>query len=417
MMKAFTLVSTLVVIFFTYSTAIHTDSNSGVSTTNALNVLSSSTTPAFLPRNNVNLDEIIENLNLILLSTRGGGGGYDEYDVYDDNYDEYGNEEEYDDEYDYDGDGDTSNNYQRRSPPPRTTSNSRRPPPGRRPPPPPSSNRRPNNPRHRRPHPQRRPQQPSTSTKILKSTTDIAQKSLNVATSATISTLKTSGKAAYYLTAPKHVTKQEILGVWRLDQCIGSSACAANIEFTPKGDAITRYKVSNNNGEDNGNDDEEEEEENVTGYLFQSKSWPRSCSIEFEAKAFQGLEDEKPVTYYYKGYFNRKMADRSVIKIVGTIHEVKQGGFWKGGKKGQSMPGVEVGSFVARKRIQAKGRGRGSSRGVVNANAAGRGRDGNRRSQQQQMEQDEYDDYYDDYDGYDEYDEIGGEEYDQYDDE
>ena len=102
------------------------------------------------------------------------------------------------------------------------------------------------------------------------------------------------------------------------------------------------------------------------------------------------------------------MADRSVIKIVGTIYEVKQARFWKGKNK-QSMPGVEVGSFVARKRIQAKDR-------IQSAGGGSRG--SHRRSQpsSKQMEQNEYDDYYDDYDGYDDYDEIGEEGYDEYDD-
>ncbi len=58
-----------------------------------------------------------------------------------------------------------------------------------------------------------------------------------------------------------------------------------------------------------------------------------------------------PVKYYYKGYFRRKMADKSVIKIVGKIYEVKKR-FWKG-KDGPGVAGEEVGSFVARKRLQA----------------------------------------------------------------
>lgn len=159
---------------------------------------------------------------------------------------------------------------------------------------------------------------------------DLTQKSLSLATSATMSTLKTGGKAAYYITAPKFVSKREICGVWRFDQSIGSTACAANVEFTPRGDAITKYKG----------------EENVTGYLFQSRNWPLSCTIEFEASAFQGPGDEFPIRYYYKGSFRRKIADKNVIKIVGKIYEVRKGRFGRG-----NTSGVEVGSFVARKRI------------------------------------------------------------------
>ncbi len=157
-----------------------------------------------------------------------------------------------------------------------------------------------------------------------------------MATTATVSTLKTSGKAAYYLTAPKFVNRSEIHGTWRLDQSIGSTVCAANIEFTPRGDVIARY----------------EGQENINGYLFQSRKWPRSCTIEFSSEAFQGPHDDRPMKYYYRGYFRRKMADKNVIKIVGKIYEVKKSRFGRG----PDGPGVEVGTFVARRRISRTNR-------------------------------------------------------------
>jgi hypothetical protein len=329
------------------------------------------------------ISKLFENNSILLSSAilvRGGGCDY-----YDDD------EEEYDDEYeeeDYEAQQQhppprsrkpTIQQEGRRAPQRRSTSNGARRPPNRHSPPPrrtplsSSSRRYPTNNKRRR-----QQQSKSSSAAILKTTSDLAQKSINMASSATMSTLKTSGRAAYHLTAPKHVNRNEIYGIWRFDQSIGegSSACAANIEFTFNGDVITRY----------------DEEESVTGYLFQSKSWPRSCSIEFEANAFQGMYDERPVRYYYKGCFRRKMADRSVIKIVGKIYEVKQGRFWKG-KNAPGVAGVEVGSFVARKRIQA-----------TKAAARGKG------------EHDIDEDYYDDeYDEYDEYDDYQGEEYEEYD--
>ncbi len=287
-----------------------------------------------------------------IISIRAGGGKdeEDEYDEYDE-YDQYDVHEDEEDEY-----------HQRQRPiPPRQSSPShhnrhhqrqrqrRQYPPhphSRKRPPPPSSSRQ----------QRRKSLPPSPTSNILKSTTDIAQKSLNLATSATISTLKTTGRAAYYLTAPKYVSKEDIFGIWRFDQSIGTSACAATIEFTPNGNVITRFSHTNDK---DSNDSNNIEEEKITGYLFQSKSWPKSCSIEFEAEAFQGSDDERPVKYYYKGYFRRKMADKSVIKIVGKIYEVKQR-FWGRNKKGRGggdmpgIPGVEVGSFVARKRLQKK---------------------------------------------------------------
>ena len=273
-----------------------------------------------------------------------GGGRYD-YSDYDDSYDEY----------------DPEASPRRRSPPPRRPSQRRpsngRPPP--RPGPPPS---------RRRPPPRR----PSPKPDALTQAKELTQKSLNLATSATMSTLKTGGKAAYYLTAPKFVSRKEVCGVWRLDQSIGSSACAANVEFTPNGDAVTKY----------------DGEESINGYLFQSRSWPRSCTIEFEAEAFQGPGDDVPVRYYYKGSFRRKVADKNVIKIVGKIYEVKKRFGRANGR------GVEVGSFVARRRITAADRNRRN--------------DGDNEEECDDEFYDEYDSD-DDYGPYDDYDPYDGE--------
>ena len=136
-------------------------------------------------------------------------------------------------------------------------------------------------------------------------------------------------------------------------------ACAANIELTMRGDVRVTF--------------EGEVYESI--YHFQERKWPRSCTIELEARAFQGPGDREPIRYWYKGYFRRKLADKSVIKIVGTIYECERSRFGKSFKRGR-----EVGSFVARKRIQ--------------------------RQREAVLDDDEYDDYeYDEYDEYDGYDE------------
>lgn len=173
----------------------------------------------------------------------------------------------------------------------------------------------------------RPPPSSSSSFDALQQAQELAKKTLSIASNTAIGTIKTSGKAAYYLTAPKFVSKPEIYGVWRLDQTIGTTPCAANIEFTPT-EVITRYQG----------------EEVVNGYLFQSRTWPRSCTIEFEAEAFQGPDDEKPVRFIYKGSFRRKLADKNVIKIVGKIYEIRK-------RFGKTICGEEVGSFVARRRM------------------------------------------------------------------
>lgn len=276
-----------------------------------------------------------------LLIPRGGGYNHDDYDA---GYDPYDQDHDYDDNYD--------------PTPPRT----KQPPPKitQRKPHPPSSRVQPHNRRpghtdmsssshsHRSRHSSRspkrqRPRPTPAHEPLMNTVKNLTQKSISLATSATVSTLKTGGKAAYYLTAPKFVTRKEVCGVWRLDQSIGSAACAANIEFTPRGDAITKYKG----------------EESVTGYLFQSRKWPLSCTIEFEADAFQGPGDEVPVRYYYKGSFRRKIADKNVIKIVGKIYEVKKGRFGRG-----NICGLEVGSFVARRRIVARKQNQNGPRGM-----------------------------------------------------
>jgi hypothetical protein len=100
------------------------------------------------------------------------------------------------------------------------------------------------------------------------------------------------------------------------------------VEFTPRGEVVVKF----------------EDEVFTTTYLFRERSWPQSCTIEFEARAFQGPNDEKPVLMRYKGYFRRKMADSSVIKIVGHIYLIQKKGLRRG-------DGRRIGSFVARRRL------------------------------------------------------------------
>mmetsp|Transcript_8094 Transcript_8094/g.11920 ORF Transcript_8094/g.11920 Transcript_8094/m.11920 type:complete len:372 (+) Transcript_8094:122-1237(+) len=310
-----------------------------------------------------------------LHSLRGGGRYSDEYD----DYDEY---DEYDD---------------MRAPPPRQRGP---PPPPRRPspnrpsrgPPTPSRARGPPPPARARgpPPPHRGPPRHRAAPKesILKKTVDLTAKTA-------ASSIKGTGKAAYYLATPKHVTRSDITGVWRFDQQVGPppdgpfTSCAANVEFTHRGDAITTY----------------EDNKNYTPYKFTEKKWPRSCTIEFTANAFQGPKDDKPVTMFYKGYYRRKMADKNVIKIVGNIYEIEEkGGFWRSGGGGNQKKSrvvsdgkkILVGTFTARRRITA-------------SNPPSTRRSPARPSRQME-EEEEYDDYdaydpYDDYDAYDPYDE------------
>lgn len=52
----------------------------------------------------------------------------------------------------------------------------------------------------------------------LNTAATLAKRTVDLTTAAAWTTLKGSGKAAYYLASPKHVTRNEIYCVWRLDQ-------------------------------------------------------------------------------------------------------------------------------------------------------------------------------------------------------
>ena len=151
--------------------------------------------------------------------------------------------------------------------------------------------------------------------------------------------VRESTKLAVGVASPKHVSPRQVVGVWRLDQTVELSSsrkrsndkkvitCAANIRLDGKGNLCTTYE---------GN-------EMKSRYDFVERSWPRSCTIEFEARAFQGPSDSEPVNMFYKGYFTRKVMDRSVIKIEGKIYALRGRGVFK--KR------VLVGNFTARKRL------------------------------------------------------------------
>ena len=164
---------------------------------------------------------------------------------------------------------------------------------------------------------------------VTGTTKAITAKTANLA----VASVRESTKAAVSLASPKHVSIRHVAGVWRFDQTVGKPGksrvitCAANIRFDTRGNLSTTY----------------DGKETKSRYEFVERSWPRYCSIEFEANAFQGPSDAEPVNMFYKGYFTRKVMDRSVIKIEGKIYALKGRGMFK--KK------VQVGTFTARKRL------------------------------------------------------------------
>lgn len=175
-----------------------------------------------------------------------------------------------------------------------------------------------------------------SSKNIAQSAANLAIKSLEISTKATFSTLKTTGRVLYYLTTPKYVGDYEVYGLWRLDQIIQIPfpnspmvTCAANINFTAKGDAVTKYMGI----------------EHRTRYHYKARSWPRSSIIEFEARAFEGPNDPTPISYIYKGSFRRKLADSSVLRLAGKIYEIRKGRFGGGKRRGDL-----IGKFYGRRK-------------------------------------------------------------------
>ena len=239
----------------------------------------------------------------------------DEYD--DDFYDDY---DDYDDEEDLEEEDRYQSRRNMRPTPPSSRSR----------PPPPSSRGRYPPPGRRRPPPPPKKKAPS----MVDTVSSIAKSSLDITTTATVASLKGTGKAAYYLASPKHVSRADIVGIWRLDQNALQASCAANIELTMRGDVLVTY----------------EGQEFRTPYYFAERSWPRSCTIQFEARAFQGPRDKEPVNMLYVASFRKKIADRNVIKMIGKIYQIThtKGKFPFGGNASTK---TLVGTFTARKRF------------------------------------------------------------------
>ena len=163
----------------------------------------------------------------------------------------------------------------------------------------------------------------------------VAETSLKLTTKTALATAKQSGKAAYFLVKPKHVDKQELMGLWRLDQQVvldeDRSAvpreCHANMELTPRSLRLTNEAGETWDGP----------------WTFRPSQWPRAAQVEFRAPAFFGL----PETFRYKGHVDRKLAARSVLKIRGKIYRVEKTGW-----RGKTVQYVPVGTFVARRRLR-----------------------------------------------------------------
>lgn len=273
-------------------------------------------------------------VSLCLLNLRGGERYYDDED-----YDSDETEEEEVDEYD-------RFSKRRRSPPPRISS--RRPPPG-------SS---------RRPPPANMPRRGPRKKKSKPWAQRMATQSLQMGGQLAWTAVKTPGKLAYHVVRPKHVELAETGGLWRMDQQVTTRggkemASVATVELDARRKlVIVRHRPIQKDQEDFEKDDDQDEKDEQDEetkevvirqpYTF-NKSRLGSYKTSFVAPAF--LVGDKPRMYGYKGTWQRKMADKHVIKFVGQIYEVKRQRFGKDRGSFQ-FAGKPVGTFVARRRVQ-----------------------------------------------------------------
>jgi hypothetical protein len=76
-----------------------------------------------------------------------------------------------------------------------------------------------------------------------------------------------------------------------------------------------------------------------------------SFQTQFVVPAFLIGENQMRL-YGYRGTWQRKLADKRVIKLVGKIYQVHKQRFGK--NRGEYVFGQAVGTFVARRRIKAR---------------------------------------------------------------
>ena len=265
--------------------------------------------------------------------------------------------------------------------------------------------------RHRPPPYPRRPPTSSSSSKRRGQrrskkhwSAKLASQSLSLTSSLAWNTLvKQPSRLAYHIVRPKHIELVETFGLWRLDQQITLKAknprldddkiiaSVATIEFHPgtnmnnknRGRGVTFQptvivrKIQDDNTTPQGHPKEGQEKSQGTNqkqqheerqqqqqpievvvsrtpYTFK-KSSPLSGGIgsfktQFVARAFLTSSGEMR-WYGYKGTWQRKIADRSVIKLVGKIYPVHKQRFGKDHGK-YVFSGKSIGTFVARRRIR-----------------------------------------------------------------
>ena len=133
--------------------------------------------------------------------------------------------------------------------------------------------------------------------------------SLSAVGTKAIKASRRSLKSAVDLLAGKHVSLQQIVGKWRLQQEVTLRkgivvSCPSTFELLKNGTVVTTF----------------EDQVFHSTYVFKERQWPRYCTIQFEARAFKGPADKEPIVMLYKGYFKRSILNSKVILMRGRVY-------------------------------------------------------------------------------------------------
>jgi hypothetical protein len=167
-------------------------------------------------------------------------------------------------------------------------------------------------------------------------TSQVASNSLKLTSQFAWKTMTVPGKVAYQLLRPKYVDEKEVAGLWRIDQQITERgdrviSSVATVELDPRRHVVIIQQPGGGKPW-------------IEPYKF-TRTKLGSYKTEFMADAF--LVGSKARRYGYRGTWQRKMADKKVLKLVGKIYELKKNRLSSG-----FTFGSPVGTFVARRRVQ-----------------------------------------------------------------
>ena len=136
---------------------------------------------------------------------------------------------------------------------------------------------------------------------------------LSTASKSSFNIAKYSVKTALDALSIKFVKKSEVIGIWRVEQTLfvadGSqpNIQAVTIRLKRNGTVETRFKGKTYSAL----------------YAFVQRTWPRYCTINFEAQTLVDSRSEEPVSLYYKGYFKRSVLNRDVILMRGSVYQMQ----------------------------------------------------------------------------------------------